>query len=36
VCDTVSELASELIDVDGVNQWPEVLPFLMQMIRCAG
>lgn len=32
VCDTVSELASELVDVDGVNQWPEVLPFLMQMI----
>jgi hypothetical protein len=35
VCDTVSELAEELIDADPAeNKWPEVLPFLVQMIGC--
>jgi len=35
VCDTISELAAELVEADpAANKWPEVLPFLMQMLRC--
>lgn len=30
VCDVVAEVARDLIDDDGNNQWPEFLQFLFQ------
>jgi hypothetical protein len=30
VCDVAAEVARNLIDVDGNNQWPEFLQFLFQ------
>uniref|UniRef100_A0A663EW81 Importin 5 n=1 Tax=Aquila chrysaetos chrysaetos TaxID=223781 RepID=A0A663EW81_AQUCH len=34
ICDIVAELARNLIDEDGNNQWPEVLKFLVRYAAC--
>uniref|UniRef100_A0A7M4FMW9 Importin 5 n=1 Tax=Crocodylus porosus TaxID=8502 RepID=A0A7M4FMW9_CROPO len=34
ICDIVAELARNLIDEDGNNQWPEGLKFLFDSVKC--